>query len=399
MKSIFVTLLYFATVNVVIASDAVIWRQELSCDPNSTCRPGTIAVDNVSNEVIILGTSERLQTREANFWLWKINLNGSVAHKKSLGTVSKYNLLMVGPFGIKATVKPDTGDVMRLKLDDVDSISLSITNRNMQSRTAKLSIRRKQSETFILHDMISCQDDNLLLVGQDRGKDGIVIRTNLAGNVIWEKIFDHRQIDILSSITYEPNGSNFYVAGMSVSLEDDGKMGFSGPATVCLLLYDSNGKLKASDFFEGGFSPWPTSFPKVICLPSGVVLVVYDKSKNGIATDLYVKAYTPELEPLYEKQILKTKEDGPPAHFDICAAPEDRFVVSAKVNYKDLRVYECDVDGTILQTVKLDGEVGAGGVYVDYLAEKIFVAFATKLKENEKEAKIQLIALKPYQTN
>ena len=116
----------------------------------------------------------------------------------------------------------------------------------------------------------------------------------------------------MSSITYEPNGSNFYVAGISVSLADDGKMGLSDPATVCLLRYDSNGELKASDFFEGGMAPWHTSFPRVIYLPSGVVLVVYDKSMNAKATDLYVKAYTPELEPLYEKQILKTKEDGPP---------------------------------------------------------------------------------------
>ncbi len=397
MKCAFGILIYCTVVHVATASDVVIWRQELSCDPNSTCRPGAIATDNVSNEVIILGTSERLQTREANFWLWKINLNGSVVHKKSLGPVSKYNLLMVGPFGIKATVKPDTGEIVRLKLDDVDSISLSITNRNMQSRTAKLGVSRKQSETFILHDMVSYQDDNLLLVGQDRGKDGIVIRTDLAGNVIWEKIFNLSQVDILSSITYEPNGSNFYVAGISVSLADDGKMGLSGPATVCLLRYDSNGELKASDFFEGGMAPWHTSFPRVIYLPSGVVLVLYNKSMNAKATELYVKAYTPELEPLYEKQILKTKEDGPPAHFDICATHEDRFVLAGKVNYKDLRLYECDVDGTILQTVELDGEVGAGGVHVDYLDGKIFVAFAAK--SQGKKAKIKLMALKPYQAN
>jgi len=129
------------------------------------------------------------------------------------------------------------------------------------------------------------------------------------------------------------------------------------------------------------------------------VIVVYDKSMNAIATDLYVKAYTPELEPLYEKQILKTKEEGPPAHFDICATSEDRFVLAGKVNYKDLRLYECDADGTILQTIELDGEIGAGGVYVDYMAEKIFVTYTAKSKNSTRNKQIKLLALRAYKTN
>jgi hypothetical protein len=397
MKSIFATILYLSMVNMVAAADAAIWRQELSCDSNSTCRPGAMVVDSKSNEIIILGTSELSHKREANLWLWRIDPNGNVKNRKLLGLLSEYNSFMVGPLGIKATVKPDTGDIVRLKLDDANSMSLSVTNRNMQSSAVKLNIpARKLPGTLMLHDMISCQNDNLLLVGQD-GKDGIVTKTDLAGNIVWEKIFDYGQVNILSSVACALDGNDFYVAGLSASLA--GKMMFAGPATICVLRYDSNGELKTSDFFEGGLAPWPTSFPKVIYLPSGVVLVVYDKSKNGIGTELYAKAYTKELTPLWEKQILQTKEDGPPAYFDICATREDRFVLAGQVNYWDLRVYECGADGTILQNIELDGEVGAGGVYVDYLAGKIFVAFATKLKENEKEAKIKLLALKPYETN
>jgi hypothetical protein len=392
MKLTIAIFFYFAATNAVLASDVVIWRQELIYDSNSICTPGAIAVDSVNNEVIILGTSERLHTREANFWLWKIDTNGNVTHKKSLGLASKYDLLTVGPFGIKAAIKPDTGDIMRLKIDDVNSSSLSIADRNMQDRTIKLGARRNR----LVHDMISCQNDGLLFVGQE-DLNGIVEKIDLAGNVVWGKIFNHGQTNILSSVACTPSSDGFYVTGLSISIA--GKMAFADPATICVLHYDSNGKLKANDFFEGGIALWPSSLPKVICLPSGTVLVVYDKSKNGKATELYVKTYTQELTPLNEKQILQTKEDGPPASFDVCALPEDRFVLAGVVNYSDLRVYEYKTDGTILQSLELNGEVRAKDVYVDYLAGKIFVAFATRPKENTKGTKIELLALKPYKIN
>lgn len=399
MKSIFTTIICLAVANVVVAaSDAVIWQQELSCGSNLTCKPRAIMVDSKNNELIVLGSSESSDTREVDLQLWKIDPNGTVKNNKSLGLLSEYGSFVVGPFGIKTCIMPNTGDIVGLKLDDVNNISLFVTSRSMQSIAIKLNTPpRKLSETLILHDMISCQNDNLLFVGQDRGKDGIVIRTDLAGNVIWEKIFDREQVDILSSITCTADGTDFYVVGMSASMA--GKMSFANAATVYLLRYGGNGELKASDFFEGGLAPWPSSLPKVIYFPSGIVLVVYDKSVNGMATELYAKAYTRELTPLWEKQILQTKEDGPPALFDICVTPEDRFVLAGKVNFRDLRVYEYKADGTILQTLELDGEVGAGGIYVDYLDGKILVASATRLTENEKKAKIKLLALKPYKTN
>jgi len=397
MKSIFVTILSFIIVNVAIASDAVIWQQELSCDSNSECRPGSMVVDSKNNEVIILGTCARLHVREVDFWLWKIDPNGTFKDKKSLGPASNYELLTVGPLGMKAVVKPNTGEIVRLKLDDVNSISLSVTDRNMQSRTAKLGIRWKRSETFLLHDMMSSENDSLLFVGQE-SLNGIIMKTDLSGNVLWKKTFDIRQTDILSSVACSPESKDFYVAGISVSLTDRTKL--PDPPTVCVLRYDGNGDLKASDLFQGGIAPLIAIFPKVICFPSGIVLVVYDNTRIGTIPELCVKAYTPELKPLYEKQILQTKEDSPPASFDICATEQNHFVLAANANIGDLRVYECDADGTILQTVELDREVGGGGhVYCDYLAGRILVTYATRSKENERGAKIKLLALKPYKTN
>lgn len=402
MKSIFTTVICLTMVNVAGASDVVIWQRELSCDSNLEYRPGAMVIDSISNEVVILGTSERdMETRKSDLWLWGIDPNGSVMHEKSLGLLSEYNSFMVRIFGIKAMVKPDTGDIVRLNMfadDDVNSISLSVTNRNMQASVVKLNTpARKLPGTLILHDMISYQNDNLLLVGQD-GENGIVMRTDLAGNIVWEKTFDLGQVDILSGVACDLNGTDCYVVGLSASTSS--KMSFANAATVCLLHYDANGELKASNFFEGGIAPWPSSLPKVVCLPSGIVLVVYDKSMNAKATELYARAYTRELTPLWEKQILQTKEeDGPPVHFDICAISEDRFALVGQVNYWDLRFYEYNAEGVILQTLQLDREIGAGGIYVGYLDGKIIAAYTSRLKENEKEAKIKLLALKPYNTN
>lgn len=394
MKSTFVIFVCLITANVIAGSDAIIWQQEFDCEPNLKCRLGKMMVDETNNEVIILGTSEHADTREADCWLWKIDSNGIVTNTKSLGLLSKYGSFMVGSFGIKATVKPDTGDIVRLKLDDADTISLSVTNHNMQSNAVKVNTpARKLPGTLIFHDTAWYQNNNLLLVGQD-GEDGIIMRTDPGGGVVWEKIFDREQIDILSSITLAADGEDFYVVGLSASTS--GKMSFAKAATVCLLCYNTNGELKKSVFLEGGLAPWPSSLPKVICFPSGVVVVVYDKSKNAKVTELYAKAYTKELTPLWEKQILQTKEGSLPASFDICVTPEGRFVLVAKVNFRDLRVYEYKADGTILQTLELDGEVGRGSIYADYLDGKILVAYVAKLKENEKDAKIKLSAFRPH---
>jgi len=181
MKSTFVIFVCLITANVIAASDAIIWQQELSCDPNLPCKPSAMIVDKINNEAVILGTSKASGTTEANLWLWKIDSNGIVANTKSLGLLSKYGSFMVESFGIKATVKPDTGDIVRLKLDDTDTVSLSVTNRNMQSSAVKVNTpARKLSGTLILHDTTWFQNNNLLSVGQD-GEDGIIMRTDPGG--------------------------------------------------------------------------------------------------------------------------------------------------------------------------------------------------------------------------
>jgi hypothetical protein len=396
MKSVFMTVAFICLtiVNVASASDIVIWQQELTCDQNLRCKPVAMSVDNKNNELIILGTSRSFDTRETDLQLWKIDPNGTVKTRKSLGLLSDRDLLIaVASWGIEVAVEPDTGDIVRLKIDDANNISLSVINRNMQINEVKLNTQlSKISEPLILHDMIPYKNDCLLLVGQD-SDGGVVIKTDLSGNMVWEKSFDTGKTDILFSLDLDPEDRSFYVAGLSVLTSS--AMSFAEAATVCLLHYDNNGELIASDFFEGGLAPWPTSSPKVICLPSGIVLVVYDKSKNGIATELYAKAYTKELTPLWEKLILQTQEDGPPAAFDICAITEDRFVLAGQVNLFDLRVYEYGANGTILQTLELDGETGAGYIYVDYLDEKILVAYASENQEYKEESKTKVMALKP----
>lgn len=395
MKSIFITTFYFVAANSLFASDTVLWRQEFTCDSNSTCKPVSMLVDDKNNELILFGMSSSSGTKESVLLL-KVDSNGNVLHRRSLGLLSKYGTFKASLFGIKTTIEPDTGDIVRLNIYDVNSISLAVTDKNMQTQTNSVNFGRKPSETILLHDMISCSNGSIILVGQ-HSKDGIIMKLNLDGNIVWEKIFNINQINILSSAVCAFDRNNFYVAGMSASMV--GKMMLAEPATISVLSYDGNGELQTEDSFEGGLAPWPSSLPKIIRLSSGIVLVVYDKSKNGKATELYARAYNPDLSLLWEKQLLQTKEDGPPASFDICATSNDRFALACVVDYWDLRIFEYEADGTILQTLDLNREVGPGRVYVNYLVGEIIVASATKLKENEKEAKIKVLAIKPHEIN
>lgn len=194
-----------------------------------------------------------------------------------------------------------------------------------------------------------------------------------------------------------PDGRDFYVAGLSFTMTAN--MTFSEHYKVRILRYNENGEIKAKDFFDGGIIPFPTILPKVLCLPSGIVMVMNDKNSKNSATQLYVNAYTAELKPLYEKQIFTTKETSPPSYFDVCAAGQNRFVLAVVTDTGDLKVFECDADAKILQTVELDGEVRGSSIFVDYLDGKIFAAFAARPKANEKNSSIKLLALKPYNTN
>jgi len=176
-----------------------------------------------------------------------------------------------------------------------------------------------------------------------------------------------------------------------------GKMTFDKAAAVCMLRYDSRGDLKRSDFFEGGFAPWPIGMPKVVCLPSGVVLVVYDAG-DGKSTALYARAYANDLTVLWEKQVLKGGASLS-ASFDIRAGQEDRFVLAVIVDIGDLRLYEYRADGTLLQTILLSEETGLGRVHVDCLPKRILIAAPTALRENEKEGKIKLVAVRSHGAN
>jgi hypothetical protein len=121
---------------------------------------------------------------------------------------------------------------------------------------------------------------------------------------------------------------------------------------------------------------------------------LYDKSANGRATELYSRAYTRDLDLLWEKQVLQTKEDGPPALFDVCATTESRFAIASKTDYWNLRVHEYGTDGVLLRTTALDGDVGTGKVCVDYLPGRIIVASTARV--NDEEGKIKILALEPF---
>lgn len=375
-------------------SDAVVWRRELGSQPDSTYKPVAMAVDNIGGEVIVLGTSRRIDTEGSEIMSWRIQQDGHITRTGSLGSASKRLDFMMRVFGMKATTALVTGDLVQLRSQGQDDLSVAITDKNLHTRNIELGVSSSRTQKLLL-GVAACQD-GLLVVGQSRGKDGVVIKSDMGGNVLWEETFDRKEIEVLSSVACAPGRSDCYVAGISASVVGD--MTFDKAAIVCMLRYDSRGELIRGDFFEGGFAPWPTSMPKVVCLPSGVVLVAYDAG-DGKSTDLHARAYARDLTVLWDKQVLKTGGDSLPVSFDICAGHEDRFVLAAIVDIGDLRIYEYEGEGTLLQAIMLEEETGLGRVHVACLPQRILVAAPTSLKENEEEGRIKLLAVRPCGAN
>ena len=372
----------------------ILWEKEIVFEPNSSSQPLALVADDKNNEVILLGTSIHSNPKEDNNWLWIMDTDGNIKKKQSLGRASKFEG-MARALGAKAMLRLDDGTILKFNVSDESEpsrASITTIDKNFQSSTAKMF---SWTRGVKIRDWTALKNDKLIFVGQSPDSNGIVLETDLAGKMIWQKTFDKGQTEILSSIAISPDGNDFYVTATSVSLVDQTRL--PDPPTVYVLMYDKNGEFKKSDSFEGGYSALLGITPKVICLPSGTVIVIYDNTKKGVSTGLYLKAYTPELKTIIEKQILITKEKSPPNLFDICTTEKNHFVLAAEVNGLDLSVFECDSDGAILQTLERKRTIGGGGrVFANYLAGKIFLTFASALKDNERDNKIKLLAIKPY---
>jgi len=234
MKPFFIAFLCFAAINCTIAAENILWKRPIRCDSNSVCTLGAMTIDSLENRVILLGTSEQRNKKETHFQLWKIDPNGENIQTKSLGKASEVNKLMTRVLRMKATVNPKSGDTIGLNMfSDTNGVSLSITDKNMQSRKTKIASEQKWSKGLLLNDMISCPNDRLIFVGKDSNSNGVVIKTDLTGKVIWKKTLDLGQNEVLSSGACSKDGNHFYVAGLSASII--GKMQFSSAATICLL--------------------------------------------------------------------------------------------------------------------------------------------------------------------
>ncbi len=84
-----------------------------------------------------------------------------------------------------------------------------------------------------------------------------------------------------------------------------------------------------------------------------------------------------------------------PPSFDVCGTAGNRYVLAVGVNIQDLRLFEYEADGTQRWTLARDGEVAGTGLYVNHLAGRILVAYATKAGNDVDRTRIRVLALEP----
>ncbi|MBN1359336.1 MAG: hypothetical protein JW993_02035 [Sedimentisphaerales bacterium] len=389
MKAAAITFTYLAMAATTLAADGVVWQQEFTCDQNSRCKVGAMLVNQENGEVTVLGTSERAgQGRaEVDYWLWRVGPNGGGGRKTLLGPAS----FEVPALGLEAAIERDTGRIAWLSRGDRQQALLNVIGRDLQPRTFPIAPEEKWSKGVLFRDMALCRDGTMLAVGRDSDSSGLIVKADLSGNVTWKEVYKRDQVTILSSVACIPDGDGFYVAGLSAEMAS--AMAFAKPPTVWLLRYDGNGKLKASDSFEGGMGL--LAAPTAICLSSGTVAVAYDKSENPMVEDKHVRAYTPQLECMYDKVLFRTDEEESLGYFGLCSISENQFVAASGIISAGLRLYECSADGTIEKTLQVTDKLGAGGLCVGYLEGKILMAFAAGANDGSSKAPIKLLALRP----
>jgi len=108
-------------------------------------------------------------------------------------------------------------------------------------------------------------------------------------------------------------------------------------------------------------------------------------------SNIYIRAYSPDLKLLWEKQVVKSEENKPSA-FNITARPRDGFIVATNVDFGNLRVYEYDKDGNQIANLSMDKEVWIGNIGLACTDKKAFVIFQTRPDDNG-ISKVKIIAL------
>jgi len=365
-----------------------IWQKEIACDSNLGCFPGTVSTDVKGNKLVILGATIRNDVGEENLVLWEIDPNANILHQTQIGATPKGSATIPLFHRFRDIFIKNDNQITILGDFDVNTPSSLLTiSRGGGNKSIKSITKSRNKYENILISRMDSTNDSVVLAGRQEN-NGLLIKLDALGNEVWKKTFDIGETEVFTDVAVESD--EIYVAGFTAPIRAPNKMGFGSEVQNFLLLYDTNGQLIKENYFEGVFS---TKLPQVARLKSGTVLVAYDKSKNVTAVDLNVRAYSSDLKPLWETQMVKAGGGGPPGCFRIVAVSGDRAFVGVVFNGGELVIAECASDGKVIERWTLGKTVGPhGGLHLAELDRRVYAIFGTPSYGNFQNVKTMILA-------
>ena len=361
----------------------ILWQRDFGCGDNLSCSPGAVTFNKADNRLMIVGTSfQPKDYSEGKFWLWEIDQNGNVSKKTVLKDApeSFKAVIGLGPHLIK-------GIFAIGKFVDHTSSFMEMSRGGKVVSIKPISKKAVKENDMRILKKVDLPDGNCLLIGKSGQDNGMVIKANSRGGKLWEKTYNIGRLTFFTDGVSVGGEGGFLVVGCSTNVKG---MFPAGQSNVYILRCGQRGNILNEEFFPGG--SFPTKLPQVCQLGSGNFVLAYDKSTKVVTTDLKIRAFTPDLKVLWEKQVVKS-EDAPPISFKIMAVPGGGFIVVDFVNFTDLEVHEYDKEGNNLSNISMDKTAWLGNFNLACSQDKVFIVSQPPPESSGGISKVKITAI------
>ena len=328
----------------------ILWQKSFGYGDDIGCCPGAAISDRARNTLLIMGTSyhakkDLKEDLGGKYWLWEIDQDGKRIRDIVLGAVPKSlgaaRILFAHNLFRGLDISTD-GKICGVGNFEGPAQSFVKMNREGRKMSSKFVSQKSLAENNVkVLKMIRASNDTFLLVGEGSSDEEIVMKVDSRGNRLWKKTYESGQFSRFVDGTSIKNGGDFLLVGY---VADSGSYPVVGQSDVWILRCDAKGNMVTEKLFPG-------RKPEVCQLDSGNFVVAYDKSTKLNTVDWRVRAFTPNLKLLWEKQIIESR-GSPLVAAKMKAVSGDSFVIAGCIGVQT-RVYQYDKAGNELGNISI----------------------------------------------
>lgn len=382
-------ILLFLTVHVYARVDNVIWQKEFGAGNGLSFSPGASYWDAVDNKLLIMGTSFHPKDySKGKFKLWEIDLDGKMTKHVTLRDMPQNSKKYIQ--SASRVIKGFSVSNDRKMMAAVDYYGYEKALMKMDRKGGNLKIKSATETSLAIDEdfvfkRIGLQNDNSLLVGHDKFGNGLVIKIDSQGTMLWQRSYDRGNVEFFSDGISIGDQGEFIIVGGSVKPE--GLMTIEEDSSIWVLKCDSQGKTLSDKVFFG--HPFVKKYPQICQLSSGEIVIAYDKSDPNYLT---FKAISSDLEGIWEKNAFN--EGGHNVFsFKIKEVPGKGFIVAFGIGSTGLGVHEYDNEGNLISEIAWEKVVRGENFLLEVSTDKAFVILQTRAQSEDRINKLKVIAL------